>query len=300
MGSVLSWTLNGVLFAVGCLLAADTANEVIAAILLAPASEAPSVRAAPTAENSRTWASRQVILERNLFESTDLAVTQVEPDPDQDIEKSQLPVTLLGTFAASDPELSRATLQDRETNQTLVVGLGDQIKDKALVVRIERRRVVLRENGAARELTLDEDDDSQPAIRRAGSRTARVPRQSRRTSEQGESPLRRLADDRFAVSREDVEETLRNPQSLLSQARVLPKFEAGEMVGLQVSAIQSGSLFEEIGLQDGDVITEFNGIAIDSPSESARILQEMSEADEYNVVVLKPDGTTHNIGGIPQ
>ena len=39
-----------------------------------------------------------------------------------------LVVTLLGTFASSDPAVSRATLMDKEKNETLVVGIGDQIK----------------------------------------------------------------------------------------------------------------------------------------------------------------------------
>ena len=37
------------------------------------------------------------------------------------------------------------------------------------------------------------------------------------------------------------------------------------MVGVQVNAIKPGSLFEQIGLQNGDMITEFNGIPIERP-----------------------------------
>ena len=285
--------MNGVLFSVGCLLAADTANEVIAATVLAPPAEARAARAVAASERPRTWAARQVILERNLFDSTTLAPTVVDTDPIEDIEKSRLPVTLLGTFAATDPELSRATLHDRETKDTLVVGVGDQIKDKALVVRIERRRVVLRENGVARELTLDEASGRPPVVKRAS-------RSSRNRNARAASPVRKLADDRFAVSRDEIEETIQNPSNLLSQARVLPKFENGEMVGLQISSIKQGSLFSEIGIRDGDVITEFNGIQIDSPSESSRILQEMSEADEYHVIGVGADGSERVWDFVPE
>ena len=65
---------------------------------------------------------------------------------------------------------------------------------------------------------------------------------------------------------------MRDPSELLSQARVLPKYEQGQMVGLQVNGIKPGSLFQEIGLQEGDLITQFNGIAIDSPDQSAQDL----------------------------
>ena len=157
MGSVMTWTANALLFALGCFLAADTANEVIASTLLAPSPEATAVVAAAPPVRQRTWSERQVILNRNLFNSSTQnpsAVADVAQE-EEDLEKSKLPVKLLGTFAATDPDLSRATLQDREKNETLVVAIGDQIKGKALVTRIERRRVVLTENGAPRELTLD-------------------------------------------------------------------------------------------------------------------------------------------------
>jgi general secretion pathway protein C len=276
MGSVLTWTANSVLFAIGCLLAADTANQVIAAVLFpaAPVVAAAAVpRAAAQPPRSRTWAEREVILTRNLFHSSLDTPALTAEQLEEQLEKSRLPVTLLGTFAASDPNVSRATLLDKEKNETLVVGIGDQIKNTAEVVRIERRRVVITENGAPRELTFGDEQGAEPVIRRAPRRTAARPG--------GAVP----------VPRETIEKSMRDPSELLSQARVIPKFEQGQMVGLQVNAIKPGSLFQEIGLRDGDLITQFNGIAIDSPDQSARIFQELASASEFNVVVRGADGT---------
>ncbi|MEM7411909.1 MAG: type II secretion system protein N [Myxococcota bacterium] len=276
MGSLLSWTANGVLFVLGCFLAAETVNEIIASTLLAPSPEVHVSAPTAAAVGTRNWADRQAILDRNLFNSSTLQASVDVAEAEEELEKSKLPVTLLGTFAASDPGLSRATLRDKEANDTFVVGVGDQIKNKALVTRIERRRVVLSENGLPRELTLE--DDGKPKARPVRSARARPPR----------------VRPRQTVTRNQVQQNLRNPASLLSQARILPKFEDGEMVGLQVSGIKSGSLFEELGMQDGDVITEFNGIPIDSPDESVKILQELSEADELNVAGYSKDGTEWN------
>jgi general secretion pathway protein C len=277
MGSVLSWTANGVLFAVGCFLAADTANQILVAALLpsSPTTVAPSVAQPPP--RPRTWAERQIILTRNLFHSSTEASAGVAA-VEENIEASRLPVTLLGTFASSDPALSRATLQDREKNDTLVVGVGDQIKNTALVTRIERRRVVLMENGAPRELTIEEPTQGPGSIQRASA--PRAPTRSAR-------PARRAA---VSVPREQVQEAVRNPADLLSQARILPKYEEGQMVGLQVNGIKPGSVLEEVGLEDGDVITQVNGIAITSPEESARVLQELATGESPVVVVDGPNG----------
>lgn len=271
MGSVLSWAANTVLFVTGCFLAAGTANDVIAS-LLTPPPEAAVEQSAPAPARDRSWSTRQIILTRNLFNSSTLDPPAPPAEETEDLEKSQLPLTLLGTFASTDPAIARAALEQRGKKEILVVGIGEQVVDgRATVVRIQRRRVVLSENGALRELTLDEEQKG-PALRRPA-----------RTARRGTPTVRNLGNDRFAVSRDDVEDTLRNPTSLLTQARILPKFEDGQMVGLQVSAIKPGSLFEKVGIQDGDVITEFNGLSIEDPKDGVKILQEFNNADTFDV-----------------
>jgi general secretion pathway protein C len=279
MGSVLSWTANSVLFAIGCLLAADTANEVIAAAVLPSTPEAVAAGTPPSPPRARSWAEREIILTRNLFHSSTEASPLTAAQLEEELEKSRLPVTLLGTFASSDPAQSRATLMDKEKNETLVVGIGDQIKNTAEVQRIERRRVVLIENGAPRELTIGEDVLGPPTIQRANN--ARMA--ARRAARQRAEPT-------MPISRETIDQSLRDPSELLTQARVLPKFEDGQMVGLQVNGIKPGSLFQELGIQEGDVITQFNGIPISSPDESARIFSELASAEQFDVVVRGADG----------
>jgi general secretion pathway protein C len=282
MGSILSTTANLVLIGLGCWLAAGTADRVIASVLLPTAPAAVvAARPPPPPPRARSWAEREIILTRNLFHSSLDAPPLTADQLQEELEKSRLPVTLLGTFAASDPAVSRATLMDKEKNETLVVGIGDQIKNTASVQRIERRRVVLLENGAPRELTFGDDQGAQPAIRRANP--------ARRTA--AAEPAIRRTQSGVAVSREEIQKSMRDPSELLSQARVLPKFEQGQMVGLQVNGIKPGSLFQEIGLQEGDVITQFNGIPIDSPDQSQRIFQELANASQFNVVVRGADGT---------
>jgi S1-C subfamily serine protease len=98
--------------------------------------------------------------------------------------------------------------------------------------------------------------------------------------------IRRLAENRFG-DREDVAE-VSNPANSFSQA-ILPRYEVGAMVGVQ-NAIQPGSLLEEIGLQNGDTISEVNGVRISSPEDSTSVLRELSEATQFTVVVTGNDG----------
>ena len=298
MVSYLSWAANAVLFVVACFLAANTANTIFAAALAPTTEEVPI----PPAESARapSWPDRRVILERNLFNSS-TAESLVEAEPIEEVEEIEattLPLQLLGTVGSENPELAWAAILDKQSRKTLVVTIGDLLKEKATVLRIERRRIVLLENDVHRELLIGDEPVVSPAVLRAARKArTRSPRSRARTSrrDRSESSVRQLAENRFAMPREEVEEVLKNPADILSQARFLPKYDGGEMVGFQINSIKSGSVLEGFGIENGDLITEFNGISITSPTESARLLQEFNDSSSVSLVVQDADGDVRTI-----
>jgi len=304
MGQYLSWLANCALFVLCCYLLADSANEVFAA-LLTPKAQDTTAAPAAAAPVRRGWSDREIILKRNLFNASLLAPPAPVIEVEEDLDETQLPLTLIGTAAFTPPERSWAAVLDETERQTVIVRVNDQLKT-ATVQRIERRRIVLLESGVLRELLLD-DEAATPrgavakrgSAKRAGLARNRSPRAraaSRSRSQRPKTPpretIQKLAEDRFKVDRGDVDDLIDNPSNLFSQARILPKFDEGEMVGLQINAIKPDSLFADIGIESGDVITKVNGISIDNPQESTRILQEFSEATTFTVEVLQSDGTT--------
>ena len=81
----------------------------------------------------------------------------------------------------------------------------------------------------------------------------------------------------------------RSPADLLTQAKLKPEIIDGDMIGMQVNEIQSGSLYEKVGLQDGDIITSVNGIALDSAAAGSKILPQLTRAKEFEIEL--PDRT---------
>ena len=276
MVSALSWAVNLALFVLGCFLAADAANAILAATLLAPPDDGKEV-AAPPPVSARSWEEREMILSRNLFKSSTTAPT-VSAEPVEDIEPTRLPLTLLGTAAAENPRLAWAAIEDLDKRETVVVGIGDRVADKASVQRIERRRVVLLENGSPRELTLDADDEERLKPRTTARARPSRSRASRRATRE------RLREERSAARRQP-DDALRDPANIFSQARILPKWEDGEMRGVELAAIKSGSLLQEAGFQNGDIIIEMNGIPVDSPEQSAKLMREFTSAEGITATV---------------
>jgi general secretion pathway protein C len=287
------WIANGALTVLCCYLAAGILAEVVAAAATPPPLSA-AAGAPPPASPDRNWSSREVILQRNLFNVSTLSPTETEPEV-EDLAATKLPLRLLGTAAAFDPSLSWAAVEDLESRSHQVVKVRDRLSGRAEVVRIERKRIVLRNGGKLEELALDEEaqivakPSARSAARGPGSRTAARTRSVTR-SDTAADRVKRLAENRFEVDRGDVEDVADNPATLFSQARILPKYEEGAMVGVQLNAIKAGSLFEEIGIKNGDVITQFNGIQITSQQDSAQVLRELTQASEFAVSVRGADG----------
>jgi general secretion pathway protein C len=248
---------------------------------------AASIAAAASAElRPQTWQDRKVILDRNLFNVSVLAPTPVA-QPEEDLEETKLPLKLLGTVAGA-PEFSWAAVQDLQEGKHVVVRVGGQLQDRAEVERIERRCIVL-QNGPRREKLCLEDDDT-PVRRTAANRRATKRPKARRPDSNVQRRIQRLADERITLPRSGVEEAARNPASIFSQARILPKYEDGAMVGVQINSIKPGSMLEDIGLHNGDTISEFNGIQIESPEDSTEVLKELAGSSEFTVVVTGADG----------
>jgi general secretion pathway protein C len=298
LNRVVIWVANASLAVLCCWLAAGIASR-IAGELGAPPRGAAAAAVPASVATARTWQSRQVILDRNLFHSTTEAPAPTETP--EDLAATKLPLKLLGTAAAADSRLSWAAVEDLEKHEHVVVRVADRLQGKAEVVRIERKRIVLRNGGRLEELALGDEEPTTAARNASTSARGRSygrPERSAAMAATGNSPtdrVQRLSDNRFGVSREDVQNVANNPAALFSQARILPKYDDGKMIGVQLNAIQSGSLFEQIGIQNGDTITEFNGIQITSQQDSAAVLRQLTESTEFNVTVTGADGQVRRL-----
>lgn len=279
MGPWLIKAVNGLLLLASCWLVAGMVTEIGGEAIEPPPLQNEQVR--PDAEESAAAVSPRAILDRNLFGAQLAGEVQVaaaaEPDPEDELEATKLPLRLLGTAAARDAAVSRAAIQDEQKRKHLVVAVGDELEGhpRVRVRDIQRTRVVLDNRGKLEELALHEDDP-RPIVKRAR------PRQSARQARRRPRGEQESLTDRLAkISGEDGQGISR----ILSSARIVPEYDraSGEMVGMKVDAIKADSLFEKAGLTNGDVITEVNGIVIDRLDATSRIFDELSKADEINI-----------------
>ncbi len=276
MGSWLIMALNALLLGGSCFVVANVITEIGAETLEPVPTDTGAARIERPA--NELAAAPSAILERNLFGAQLAGEAQAIVPSDEPVAATKLPLKLLGTAAANDERRSRAAIQDEKSQKHLVVGVGDALEGhpRVSVRAIERTRVILDNAGRPEELLLREDDPSFQAARRAPAR-----RGARRTA--AAEPSAAL-DQRL--------KTLNGPDGqgisqILSSARIVPQYFEGQMQGMRVDSIKDDSVFQKVGLQNGDVITEVNGIVIDRVEATSAIFDEFATAEQIDIAALR-------------
>ena len=89
------------------------------------------------------------------------------------------------------------------------------------------------------------------------------------------------------LDQREVAASTENMNQILTQARALPYMEAGKTVGFRISEIVPGSIYEKIGLQNGDVIQKVNSQDVDDPGKFFQLYQGLKEEKSITIDLMR-------------
>ena len=199
------------------------------------------------------------IASKNLF--GDLGSKSADQKAKSPKPASQTQLSLVGTFIGADKSESSAIIEDQKKKTQEGFSLNDMVFGEAKLVSILADRVEIDRNGQKEVLKLDEGPDSGE-----GSGT------------EGGLPV-----DEFVVEEGELETALQNLPLLLTQARAVPYFKGGQSVGLRLFAIKTGSLYEKVGLKNGDILKSINGNSLSDITQAAKLFEMLKS--EKNITV---------------
>lgn len=191
------------------------------------------------------------------------------------VRETRLNLTLKGILAHRQ-EGKKLALIASEGQEEKVYGVGDSVPGGAKILRIEPRRVILRRNGVTESLKLQ--------VKKLEGRSSGLSAGARDKAGAG---IRQVAKHRREVSRQTVQEQLENLPQLLQQAKAVPYSRNGRKAGFRIVNIQQGSVFQELGLEEGDVIQGVNGKDIRTPSQALKAYRELKNASSFRVRLLR-------------
>ncbi|MBM4384027.1 MAG: PDZ domain-containing protein [Deltaproteobacteria bacterium] len=292
-------TATNVLLAIAAVVCLGWAVSQVVAAIVAPPIDTAGAKAPAPPPQARPWSEIAQIIDRNLFNASTLAPAEVTAS--EQYEQTRLPLELRATLAAGDQ--SWAVFEDQASRKHLVARVNQELcRDcqfsSVTLQRVERCRVVVLNQGRREELRLDTLAACAAGGVARAARSSAPPVQARGRAVN--SAVQRLAENRFAVERGQMEAAAANPAALFSQARILPRYDQGKMVGVQLNAIRPGSIFAQAGIQDGDTVTEVNRVTVATPEDSQRLLQEFAQGGQLNVTVTGRDGAVRQLEYVAQ
>ncbi len=260
--------------------------------LVAPAPKEPLALPGPTPPSTAT-ATRPADHAARIVNAHLFGVVQSRPQIVQpaSVPETRLNLTLRGVLAA--PGEQAIALIASGSGPESVYQVGDRLPGGAVLKEVLPDRVVLERNGQLETLKL-------PRAKTTGFNTNEpAPRASAGAGAPARSfsALRERAASRALARLKQT--ALRNPQALARMIRATPVEENGQLVGYRVAPGTNRSLFTQLGLRPGDIVTQINGITLSDPNDTLSVLQVLNDADRISITVRR-NGTettlTHAIG----
>jgi general secretion pathway protein C len=243
--------------------------------------------AKPQEEQKKLLSHYAVILDKNIFKAVvkeapgQKAPTLEKPVPVDEMKnlaKTSLDVRLRGT-AVRDKGESFAVIEDKRARKEDLYRVGDMILGEAKLVQILDDRVVILRDGNQEILDLFVEEETKGQRKTvATSRTSpTVPATS----------VQRLGSNRWSISRDAMAAAKANTSELMTQVRIAPNFNEGKPDGFKLLSIKRGSLFDQLGLRNGDVVRQINGVPLDSPEKALEIYGQLESNQSISVNILR-------------
>ncbi len=207
----------------------------------------------------------QEIIKRNFFkvQTENFKKNPVSHPPGQS-KKTSLGIDLWGTVTGDSEKSSYAVIQDRKNNLQALFQVGDKIQGAA-IKQILRNKIILDLDG--KKIILEVS--TSPSLKNSA---AGIPLKNASLLPQA------------ALSKDPL---TRDPNSSMKRIRMRPYFKNGQPLGLMVYGIRPGSGFQKMGLRNGDIVKEVNGVQTLLVQDAKTIYQDLDTNLDQRVSIIR-------------
>lgn len=193
----------------------------------------------------------------------------------KDAPKTRLNLTLVGAVASNQAQRSLAVIANRGKQATY--GIGEEIEGtRATLKSVLVDRVIIDNQGRDETLMMQ------------GIEYKKLSESPQARPSQQESAS---VGDKLEQIREEIAQ---DPKSVFKYISISPVKSGTGIIGYRVAPGRDAALFNDVGLEPGDIAVQLNGIDLSDPASSAELMQIMSDPQELNLTVDR-DGQQYNI-----
>ncbi|MFA5074361.1 MAG: type II secretion system protein GspC [Nitrospirota bacterium] len=163
-------------------------------------------------------------------------------------------------------------VMEEATGQTFY-RLNQKLPDGAVIVKVFRDKIRIKRPGGSTVDVQVVDDTKIVNVPNPGTSKG--------------SGVKKVSEGKWMVDQKEMLASKENLSQILTQARALPYQEQGKTVGFRLSEIVPGSIYEKIGLQNGDVIRQINSQDVDDPGKFFQMYQGLQNERAITIDVVR-------------
>jgi general secretion pathway protein C len=273
--------LNLLLIAILAYFLALAVNDIILGRVASASAHLPSlVGAAPSAPVVRPRAFYNAISQRDIFNLVPVTEAPAEV-------ATNLHIHLLGTsmLTLSQPFI---IVEDDNNHEQSLYRMGDDIPDAGKLVGVYKDHAIVLHEGRRIKIEMPTTGNGTPAELPRPFGLPGTPFRRFMRGRPFQSGVRQVDPNRYVLDRSTVNNNLNNLAALFTQVRAIPNLGPdGQSHGFKLSEIQPDSIFQQIGLRDGDVLTGVGGQSVGDPARAMQLLASLRNQSSISLTVMR-------------
>lgn len=224
------------------------------------------------------------IIKRNLFNSEAGDAEVVELDSCEP-QESTLPLTLRGVIFGGSADSSLVLIESATTKEIDSFILGETVPGGVRISDITRERVFFLKNGCPQYLEVEKPELPQRRVADPSRRTQlSVAQPIGNANDYSEEGFERSGSN-INVTRQWIDRAVTlDFAKTLQDAKASPHMVGGQVKGFVLTQIRPDSVYEKMGLENGDVVRSINGIELNDAARAIQTLNAMRNETQLDVV----------------
>ena len=229
----------------------------------------------------------------NVFKTTKVEVvedTTVRRDMNKKCEsadrKSRLPIKLVNTIVLQDSVKSIASVSVRSSSKLESFRVGDKISSLATIGKIGRQKLIVKNLSTG---DCEAIEGSLNEKKRGGTQLTVLTPKASNTYKQKLKKVDGIETDgnNFKIKKDFLQEKMKNINDLLTQARGIKIDNPDGSLSFKIVDIEPGSVYDYLGIQNGDVISGIDGEPIRNLNEVMKLFGNVGNLQKMNLTISR-------------
>lgn len=179
---------------------------------------------------------------------------------------------VIGTIAGPKG-LGYAIFADKAGKQD-IFKVGDDVFGAGVLKRVEKDKVVISSSGRSVDVLFTDLSAIEPAS-------------NERKAMSGSGASETAGGAGYTINKERLLASLDNPKQIMTDARFLPNMVEGSQQGFVIKEVKNDGIYQNLGLQNNDVVMRINEFNISSPEAALQAMNALRGMDSINLDVIR-------------